>query len=48
MGQATLKPGVTAPLSALTIDDVARYTQSFGNGSYRVTEWLLSPRHAGV
>jgi hypothetical protein len=42
LGQATLNPGVTAPRAALTIQDVARYTQSFGNGSYKVTEWLAS------
>ena len=42
LGQATLNPCVTAPIAALTIQDVARYTQSVGNGSYKVTEWLAS------
>ncbi|HEY7545684.1 MAG TPA: TonB-dependent receptor [Blastocatellia bacterium] len=41
-GQFTLKPGVTAPISELTINDVQRFTQSFGNASYNVKEWLWS------
>lgn len=39
-GQFTLKPGVFAPVSQLTIADVASFQQSFGNQSYRVHEWL--------
>ena len=42
LGQFTLKPGVTAPVAALTANDMQRYTQSFGNASYKVTEWLGS------
>ncbi|MBZ5581483.1 MAG: carboxypeptidase regulatory-like domain-containing protein [Acidobacteriia bacterium] len=42
LGQFTVKPGVTAPVGQLTIADVNRFTQSFGNPSYRVGEWLGS------
>ncbi len=42
LGQFTFKTGIpaTTPTSALTINDVARYTQAFGNPSYHVTEWI--------
>ncbi|MGI8741270.1 MAG: TonB-dependent receptor [Bryobacteraceae bacterium] len=42
LGQFTFKTGIPAstPSSALTINDVARYTQSFGNANYNVSEWL--------
>ena len=44
LGQFTLKTGipVTTPTSALTINDVARYTQSFGNANYNVSQWLTA------
>jgi hypothetical protein len=46
LGQFTLKPGVTAPVSQLTSADlprvVQRFTQSFGNANYRVREYLYS------
>ena len=42
LGQFTLNPGVSVPVPELTIADVARYTQSFGNASYQVREWLWS------
>ena len=42
MGQFTMKPGVTAPVSALGLEDVQSFTQSFGNASYNVREWLGS------
>lgn len=41
----TARPNVTnpnVPTSALTIADVASYTQSFGNANYNVREWLYS------
>ncbi len=42
LGQFTMKTTVPAstPTAALTINDVQRYTQSFGSASYRVGEWL--------
>jgi outer membrane receptor protein involved in Fe transport len=42
LGQFTFKTGIplTRPTSALTIADAARYTQSFGNANYNVSEWL--------
>ncbi len=44
LGQFTIKSTVpaTTATSALTINDVQRYTQSFGNATYNVTEWLWS------
>jgi hypothetical protein len=48
LGQFTFNPAranVSNPLvptSALTIADAQRYTQSFGNASYNVREWLWS------
>jgi Carboxypeptidase regulatory-like domain len=42
LGQFTLKPGDTTPIPQLTINDVQSYTQSFGNASYNVTQWLGS------
>jgi len=42
LGQFTVKPGITAPVGQLGINDVNRFTQSFGNPSYRVGEWLGS------
>ncbi len=40
LGQFTLKPGVTKPISQLTASDVQRFVQSFGSASYEVKEWL--------
>lgn len=40
LGQFTLRPGVDRPISDLTIGDVQRFVQSFGNQSYHVREWL--------
>jgi outer membrane receptor protein involved in Fe transport len=44
LGQFTVRPGVLTPVSQLTINDVncatCRFTQSFGNQNYNVTEWL--------
>ena len=42
LGEFTFKTGLplSRPTSALTIADAARYTQSFGNASYNVSEWL--------
>lgn len=42
LGQFTLKPGVQTPVANLTINDVQRFVQSFGNASYNVKEWLWS------
>ncbi len=44
LGQFTLKTGIptSTPTSALTINDVARYTQSFGNANYNVSQWLTA------
>src|SRR2546423_2449822 len=42
MGQFTVKPNVITPIDRLMINDVNRFTQSFGNPSYRVSEWLGS------
>ena len=44
LGQFTFRPGIPAstPTSDLTIDDVARYTQGFGNVSYSTIETLWS------
>lgn len=42
LGQFTLNPGVLVPVSQLTLSDVARFTQSFGNAQYQVKEWLWS------
>jgi len=41
-GQFTFKTGIplSQPTSALTINDAARFTQSFGNADYKVSEWL--------
>ncbi len=44
LGQFRLKPSAAlTPDSQLTLDDVASFTQTFGNGSYRVSEtiWAL-------
>jgi outer membrane receptor protein involved in Fe transport len=44
LGQFTFKAGIpaTTPTSALTINDVARYTQGFGNVTYQVDDDLWS------
>jgi len=42
LGQFTLKPGDATPIPQLTLNDVQTYTQSFGNASYNVREWLAS------
>lgn len=44
MGQFTFKTGIptTTPTSALTIADVQRYTQSFGNASYTLDDAMYS------
>ena len=44
LGQFTFRPGIpaTTPTSDLTIDDVTRYTQGFGNVTYSVQETLWS------
>ncbi|HEY0565054.1 MAG TPA: TonB-dependent receptor, partial [Terriglobales bacterium] len=42
LGQFTLKPGVTKPADQLTIADVQRFQQSFGNSQYNIREWLGS------
>jgi outer membrane receptor protein involved in Fe transport len=44
LGQFTFKTSVpaTTPTSALTINDVARYTQGFGNVTYSLTDQLYS------
>ncbi len=43
LGQFTVLPGITTPPSELTLSDLASYTQSFGNASYRSrdTLWAL-------
>ncbi len=40
LGQFTVKPGIVVPVSELTLDDIQRFTQGFGNASYNVREWL--------
>lgn len=40
LGQFRVNPGMTAPVSQLTINDVSQFTQSFGNASYNVRETL--------
>jgi Carboxypeptidase regulatory-like domain/TonB dependent receptor-like, beta-barrel len=40
LGQFRVKPGITEPVSQLTINDVSQFTQSFGNASYNVRETL--------
>jgi TonB dependent receptor-like, beta-barrel len=40
LGQFRVNPGITAPVSQLTINDVSQFTQSFGNASYNVRETL--------
>ncbi len=44
LGQFTFRPGISpsTPTSQLTINDVTRFTQGFGNVSYRVTDDLWS------
>jgi len=44
LGQFTFKSGIPAsvPTSSLTIDDVQRYTQGFGNVSYQVNDDVWS------
>lgn len=44
LGQFTFKTGIPAstPTSALTINDVQRYTQSFGNATYELDDNLYS------
>jgi len=44
LGQFTFRPGIppTTPTSDLTIDDVTRYTQGFGNVTYSVLDTLWS------
>ncbi len=40
LGQFTVKQGVLTPLHQLTINDISKYTQSFGNFDYNVRETL--------
>lgn len=42
LGQFTLKTGVTAPIAQLTVNDVQRFTQTFGSQSYTVDQELYS------
>jgi hypothetical protein len=44
LGQFTFKPGISPsiPTSDLSIDDVTRYTQGFGNVTYAVSESIWS------
>src|SRR4029079_11043642 len=44
LGQFTFKPGISPsiPTSQLTINDVPRFTQGFGNVNYSVSETLWS------
>ena len=44
LGQFTFKPGIppSVPTSDLTIDDATRFTQGFGNVTYKTTETLWS------
>jgi outer membrane receptor protein involved in Fe transport len=44
LGQFTFKPGISPsiPTSQLTVNDVQRYTQGFGNVSYSLTDDLWS------
>jgi hypothetical protein len=44
LGQFTFRAGipVTTPTSALTLADVTRFTQSFGNPNYNARQWLWS------
>ena len=44
LGQFTFKTGIatTVPTSSLTINDVARYTQSFGNATYSLDDDLYA------
>jgi Carboxypeptidase regulatory-like domain/TonB dependent receptor-like, beta-barrel len=43
LGQFRVLPGITTPVSELTPSDLASYTQSFGNASYRARDnlWAL-------
>ena len=41
LGQFTLKPGVTKPISSLSPPDVQTFVQSFGNASYHVSQSLV-------
>ncbi len=41
-GQFQVKPGITKPVSQLTIADISRFTQSFGNLAYNVKEALAA------
>ena len=40
LGQFTLSPNYRGSFSQVTLADVTRFTQGFGNASYHVTEWL--------
>ena len=40
LGQFTLNPNFNKPISQATLADVQRFSQGFGNASYRVGEWL--------
>ncbi|MBX7220059.1 MAG: TonB-dependent receptor [Blastocatellia bacterium] len=42
LGQFTLNPGVRTPISQLTVKDVQRFQQTFGDASYNVSQWLVS------
>jgi Carboxypeptidase regulatory-like domain/TonB dependent receptor len=44
LGQFTFKAGipVSTPTSALTLADATKFTQTFGNQNYNVTQWLWS------
>jgi hypothetical protein len=42
LGQFTLMPDVRKPFSEVTLQDVQRFSQGFGNASYHVTDWLGS------
>lgn len=41
LGQFRVKPGVVKPVSQLTVNDIASFTQSFGDASYNVSEALI-------
>jgi hypothetical protein len=41
LGQFRVKPGIVKPVAQLTVNDIASFTQSFGNAAYNVTEALI-------
>lgn len=42
LGQFTLNPGDLTPIANLTVADIQRFSQAFGNATYEVKEWLWS------